>query len=318
MERCAQALRQGMGPDRVFLACQGHYGGPEAGVADAARIGGDIVAANQPSDWHNICSQARSTLNQLFVHNILWYSDPDTLLVGTFHALEQARVTTTVVALPGQMMFAGDKLAELPPERTRLLQQALPVCSVRPLDLFPIFALRPVWDLKVRRPFGQWDVVALFNWGDTDADVETSLEELGIAGGGDYLLHEFWEDRFLGHTSGPIRAHVPARGVRLVAVHPNQGRPQWLTYDRHVSQGGVDLEAMEWDAAGRRLCGRLHLVRHHPVTLCFHVPDGHAFLQAVAQRAEVRGTRLDEPGIVRVTLWAAETGTAEFQLAFGA
>ena len=40
-------------------------------------------------------------------------------------------------------MFAGDKLAGLKPERMRLLQQALPVCDVRPLDLYPFFGLLP-------------------------------------------------------------------------------------------------------------------------------------------------------------------------------
>ena len=49
------------------------------------------------------------------------------------------------------------------PGQMRLLQQCLPVCDVRPLDLFPIFEMSPVWDLKVSRPFGNWDVVSLFN-----------------------------------------------------------------------------------------------------------------------------------------------------------
>ena len=36
---CVEALRRGIGPKAVWLACQGHYSGPEAAVADAARIG---------------------------------------------------------------------------------------------------------------------------------------------------------------------------------------------------------------------------------------------------------------------------------------
>ena len=316
MALCVQALRDGMGPDRVFLACQGHYTGPEADVADAARIGGDIVSPNQPSTWHNICSQARSTLNQLFVHNIVWYSDPDTLLVGTFHALEQARVTATVVALPGQMMFAGDKLAELPAERMRLLQQALPVCDVRPLDLFPIFDMRPVWDLKIRRPFGQWDVVALFNWTDAEADLDVGVEELGLAPQTACLLYEFWENRFLGRTTDTIRVRVPARGVRLVVVHPELDRPQWLSYDRHVTQGGVDLEQLAWDATRRRFTGRLRLVANDAVELRFHVPSAYHLSEATAEGAAVRRVGTDADGILRLTLAAPQSGSVDFSLAF--
>ena len=48
-ERCVRAFREGIGEDRVFLACQGHYTGPEAQYADALRIGGDIVAQTEPT-----------------------------------------------------------------------------------------------------------------------------------------------------------------------------------------------------------------------------------------------------------------------------
>ncbi|MBO7680826.1 MAG: alpha-galactosidase, partial [Thermoguttaceae bacterium] len=50
-ERTVAAFREGIGEDRVFLACQGHLTGPEARWADAARIGADIVGANQPVHW---------------------------------------------------------------------------------------------------------------------------------------------------------------------------------------------------------------------------------------------------------------------------
>jgi hypothetical protein len=41
----------------------------------------------------------------------------------------------------------GDKLGQLPPARMRLLQLALPVCDVHPLDLVPNPELKPIWDL---------------------------------------------------------------------------------------------------------------------------------------------------------------------------
>ena len=58
--------------------------------------------------------QARCTVNQIFAHSNVFWSDPDCMLVGQ-DALgrEQAQVEATVVALPGQQTFACDKLAEL-------------------------------------------------------------------------------------------------------------------------------------------------------------------------------------------------------------
>ncbi|MCR4575094.1 MAG: alpha-galactosidase [Lentisphaeria bacterium] len=312
-ERCVNAFREGIGPGRVFLACQGHYTGPEAGLADASRIGGDIVAPNTNSNWNNIMSQARATLNQLFVHNIVFFMDPDTLLVGEYHPLEEARVTATVVALPGQMMFAGDKLAELPPERMRLLQQALPVCDVHPLDMYPVFEMSPVWDLKVKRPFGEWDVVALFNWSNEEAEVGFTFGELGLDSSKFYAIYEFWTDEFQDIYENEFSMSVPAHGVRLLAVHEEQARPQFLSSDRHLTQGAVDLEDLSWDAKRKELCGKVKLVGGHPTQLAFLLSDNYALQKVSAKDADM-ALKVDRDGVLRVTLISAKDVTAEFHV----
>src|SRR5882757_7615910 len=43
---CIKTFRKGIGPDSIWLACQGHYTGPEVGLVDAARLGADIVHPN--------------------------------------------------------------------------------------------------------------------------------------------------------------------------------------------------------------------------------------------------------------------------------
>lgn len=311
-ELCVRAFREGIGPDSVFLACQGHYTGPEAEVADASRIGGDIVSPNQTSKWHNILSQARATLNQLFVHNIVFYLDPDTLLVGDYHAIEQARVTTTIVALPGQLMFAGDKLGGLAPERMRLLQQSLPVCDVRPLDLFPVFAMRPVWDLKIRRPFGQWDVVALFNWDDEAHPVRTSLAELGLEAG-TYAAWEFWTATDLGDVEDSLAVDVPARSVRLVALHRVADHPQFLSTDRHVTQGGTCLRDCRWTGSALEL--DLAVVGGHAFSYRFRVPEGCRCAGAETSKG-VRAETAVAGRILTVRLAAETSGDARLTLRF--
>ena len=75
-------------------------------------------------------------------HNIVMINDPDTLLVRDL-SLEEARVSATIVALPGQLTFFGDKLKDLPDERMKILQQTLPVADVRPMNLYPYFSMMP-------------------------------------------------------------------------------------------------------------------------------------------------------------------------------
>jgi hypothetical protein len=313
-ERCVRAFREGIGEDRVFLACQGHVTGPEAAYADAARTGADIVHPNQPPKWPNLMSQARCTLNQVFVNNIVFFIDPDTLLVGDFLGIEQARLAATVVALPGQMMFAGDKLADLKPERMRLLQQALPVCDVRPLDLFPVFDMLPVWALHVRRPFAEWQIVALFNWSETAADVGFAFDELGLDPHAEFALYEFWTNAYQGLRKERFDMQVPGHGVRLLAVHRAQSVPHFLSSDRHITQGAVELTRLAWDAPSKTLAGAVRVVKGHPLTLRFRVPAGFAFGGAQTGADVACRAVAESADVVAVTLTGAASAEVPFAL----
>ncbi|MBK7479991.1 MAG: hypothetical protein IPI69_09935 [Bacteroidales bacterium] len=162
------------------MACQGHTSGPEPLYADASRIGADIVHPNQPVKWANVLNQVRCTINQVFTHNIVMVNDPDTLLVHDL-PLEEARVSATIVALPGQLTFFGDKLAGLSEERMKMLQQTLPVADVRPVSLDHYFSMLPVWNLRVQNDLlDDYNVVALFNWEDETKSISFTTGELGI------------------------------------------------------------------------------------------------------------------------------------------
>jgi hypothetical protein len=313
---CIEALRRGIGPDSIFLACQGHYTGPEVAWADAARLGADIVEPNQPPHWANYLNQARITLSQLFTHNLVWYNDPDTLLVGEFAPLNEARIATTVVALPGQLTFFGDKLSQLPVERMRLLQQVLPVCDVHPLDLSPLNALKPIWDLKVRRPFGTWDVASLFNWGEMPDEVRMTFADLGLDEGKNYLLYEFWSEKFLGVHRGNFSARIEGHSNLLLAVHEQLDHPQFLSTNRHVSQGGVELSTEEWNPSKRELLCAFKLVENDPLTAVFHIPSAYEFTDARAEGAIIENLSAEKNPTISVVLRRSTAGAGRLFLTF--
>lgn len=310
------ALRRGIGPDRVLLACQGHYTGPDVAWCDAARNGGDIVHFPDRPDWTCYLRQAQASQAQLFVNNILWYNDPDTLLVGEFAPLNVARLATTVVALPGQLTFFGDKLTQLAPERMRLLQQTLPVCDVRPLDLLPLNDLKPVWDLKLRRPFGAWDVVSVFNWSDAPSTQRVAFADLGLDSQQEYLVYEFWSQKFLGLRRGRIELPLPPHANALLAVHARQDRPQFVSTDRHVCQGGVELNDVGWNHERTELSCVFRLVENDPLTAFFHVPPPYLLTVATADNADVQKTATDAAPLISVTLQRSTAGEAKVRLTF--
>jgi len=310
-----EALRRGIGPDRIFLACQGHYTGPEVASVDAARLGADIVKPNQPPHWENYLNQARVTLAQLFVNNLVWYNDPDTLMVGEATPLSVARIAATVIALPGQLTFFGDKLGSLSLERMRLLQQVLPVADVHPLDLAPVADLKPVWDLKVQRPFATWDVVSIFNWGDQPQEFRVPFTSLGLDGSKGYLLWEFWSRKFIGVRRGSIEVHVEPRSNLLLGVHELLQRPQFLSTDRHVAQGTVELDDLAWNQDRSTLTCTVKLVADDPLTVFVHVPAGYVFRTASSSEANVENTA-DEGSVMSVRLRRSSSGQARLILNF--
>ncbi len=316
-ERCVRAFREGIGEDRIFNACQGHFTGPEPKYADCGRIGSDIVHPNQPVGWKNLMDQGGRTHNQIFAHNIVFWADPDTLLVNDALTMDEARLSTVVVSLPGQMMFSGDKLAELSMDRMRLLQQALPpVPDIHPVNLYPIFKHLPVWDLKVRRPWENYDVIALFNWTEEDAEIGFTAEEVGLCPETEFVAYEFWTNQFVGKIKGAYSCKVPAHAVRLFAVHQLQANPQFLTSDRHVTQGAVDVKAMNW--AGSKLRGTVELIANFPTTFRFTVPEGKTFKAATASCPKVTvETALEAGGkVVAVKLGSEETKNVNLTLEY--
>ncbi len=315
-ELCIKAFREGMGEDRVMLACQGHTSGPDALYADASRIGADIVHPNQPVKWSGVLGQGRCFMNQAFTHNIVTYADPDTLLVRDI-TLEEARVSATIVALPGQLTFFGDKLAGLAEERMKLLQQTLPPAGVRPSSLYPYFSMMPVWNLHVRNKMvGDYNVVALFNWDDENKKVSFSNAELGIDTEVDYTLFEFWTQKDLGTMKRGFEMEIPAHGVRLLSIHKVKSVPHWVSSDRHIAQNGMELENYEWKEGTKTLEGTIHLIETFPLTMHIRVPIGYQFIGAVCTGAQCSG--IMEGNILTVTFKSKKTDGFPFHLKFKA
>ena len=314
-ELCVQAFREGMGEDRVFLACQGHTSGPEAQYADASRIGADIVHANKPVLWGNVLDQGRCTINQMFTHNIAMVNDPDTLLVSDL-PIEEARVSTTIVALPGQLTFFGDKLAKVSDEKMKMLQQTLPVAEVRPMSLYPYFSMLPVWNLNINHEvIGDYNVVALFNWEDDLKEISFTTVELGVDKDEEFLLYEFWTEKYFGSINDSFSMNVPPHCVRLLVIHKIKTIPQWISSDRHVTQNALELKKFEWKNDNRTIVGKIELIGTFPLTMRIHIPSNYSFKNVECSKARCTAN-VENSNILAVTLVAEKTGEYAFNLNF--
>ena len=333
-ENSVRALREGIG-DSLFLGCMGDFTGTEAQFLDASRLGSDVVGcyrgmgenynplgsdsfAQMPVKWKNVLHQAECTFTQIFVNNLMFYTDPDTLMVG--YALEdhEAQVMATIVGLPGQLMFSGDKLGGLKADRMKMIQQVLPVADIHPQNLYPYAASAkiPVWNLTVARPFGDWHVVALFNFEDAPKDFAVPLCQLGLDDAKAYVAYEFWGGKFVGEIHDALVAEgVPMRSVMLFAIREKADHPQFVGDDRHITQGAVELADLAWDGAAKTYTMTVKAIGGFPFTYFVRIPDGFKFAKATADGAKVDAKEKGKD-LLAVTVAADESKDVKVVLQF--
>lgn len=265
-----QALRAVMGPKRFLLNCGG--GWPSVGLCEGIRTGGDIGA-----NWKGMQPAIDCTMRWLFLNNIAFWTDPDAVCVRPSLTADQARLWVTLLGITGQLLMASDDMTRLPADRVELLKRIYPVADIRPMCLYPLTGRPPVFDLKVARDWGNWDVVALFNWSQaTSTSLRVGAADLGLEPG-DYVYYDVWAKRLLAVGAAPLTLSLPPTSCRVVVVQRRQDHPQLLGTSRHLTQGADDLKAVSWKPQGDgqgTLSGVSQVVAGDPYEIRFTVPPG--------------------------------------------
>lgn len=266
-------IRAAIGPDRFLLGC---WGIPleGAGIMNGSRTGGDIVLG-----WGGFQVSLRPTMEFYYLHNIVWYADPDVLLVRSPLTLDQARVWATLQGLTGQALMSSDRLMDLSEDRVELLRRVYPAVDIRPLDLFPNERNKRIWDLKVSHLGRDYDVVGVFNF-DTAKNVPLLLKwkDLGLPAGNRFHVFDFWNAEYLGAwPEGTVVDPAPT-SCRVLTLVPDNGRIQLISTSRHITQGWVDLLSLNESKNGLAFHGTSKVVRDDPYELRFAFPCGTNFV----------------------------------------
>lgn len=136
----------------------------------------------------------------------------------------------------------------------------------------------------------------------------------GLDPGRDYLLFDFWKQKFLGKLRGGYSVTLPPHDCQVISVRPDEGHPQLIGTDRHITMGGVEISNEVWDAARKQLRIKASLVEDYPTTLTIYTAGATLKSQRVEDariRALARGSKT-----VSVTLSRPDNGDADLVLAF--
>lgn len=308
-------VREAIGPDSYLLGC---WGIPleGAGIMNGSRTGGDIVLG-----WGGFQVALRPTLQYFYLHNIVWYCDPDVMLVRAPLTLDQARVWATLQGLTGQALMSSDRLMDLSEDRVELLRRVYPATDIRPLDLFPTERYKRIWDLKINHLGRAYDVVGVFNFGESKTE-RTLLKWKDLGLPEDELIHvfDFWNREYLGAWKKAMLVEAAPTSCRVLTLVPASSRIQLVSTSRHMTQGWVDLVSVEENAESKFIKGSSRVVKNDPYQLSFAFPRGTNYvIKQISARAsgEALPVRVfNHQGWSAVQLTSPTTGQVDWEVTF--
>ena len=87
---------------------------------------------------------------------------------------------------------------------------------------------------------------------------EPAAGAIGLDANSQYYVYDFWNDKFCGKLSGreTLKQTLRPGEARMLSVHRAETHPQFLSTNRHLMQGFVDLLGVpKWDAEKHTLSG---------------------------------------------------------------
>jgi hypothetical protein len=206
----------------------------------------------------------------------------------------------------GGAVWICEPLYQLEPQRQELIKKLVPSypLSCRPIDLFdsvrlftgdypsvpekslsdandnaePASCNPPrIWHAEVKKDFGNWQLLAIYNWSlETPIQLTIEMEELGLSDDQEFLVFDRWEDKFRGTATGQIIVDVAVSSVKLLALYPDNNKPQVIGTDYHITGGGPDLVDVKWDEKACSLKGKSEAVAGEKYGIFIYVPKGYA------------------------------------------
>ena len=264
-----ETMRAAIGPDRYLLGC---WGMPVEGMGlmNGSRTGGDVVL-----DWNGGFMLAlRATMQNYYLHNVAWYADPDVMLVRSPLTMDQARAWATLQGLTGQALMGNDRMMDLSEDRVDLLRRVFPAVDIRPLDLFPAERNKHIWDLKINHLGRNYDVVGVFNYDEARSEqISLNWKDLGLPENVPVHVYDFWNKEYLGAWENGMTVNLSPTSCRVLTLLPATDKVQLISTSRHITQGWVDLLALNRDNANS-YAGKSGVVKNDPYELRFVFPRG--------------------------------------------
>jgi len=169
--------------------------------------------------------------------------------------------------------------------------------SPRPVDAF-VHEIPNIYDFAISP---EWHQVVLYNDSEKSKDIALTLAgepmsgALGLSGDKQYYLFDFWNNSFAGLHKGSTRVLQNLSGgeARVISVHEKADHPQFISTNRHIMQGYVDMPGLpEWNSRDMELTGTSAVIAGEPYSIIIAL-NGYTPESVFANRAECDFELLD-------------------------
>ena len=309
----AQVYRKGMEIMRNAAGDKCHIlecgpGSITTGLIDSMRIELDVNYGFADTAWDTYflhpASSVSTAAKRFYFHKKTWINDADHICMDLLNR-QQSEAAATIIALSGGNMISGDRLTQLDPYKLEILQKITPTFgeAAIPVDLFDK-AMQSVFALKIKKPFAEWTIVAFFNMSLTESmEREFSLDRFWLDQRKTYLAFDFWQKQFVGEITNEITVTVQPGSVRLLALHEKTGKPQFISTDRHILQGAVEMENVSWNDDTKTISGISTGPLNTSHNVFVYVPEEHPWTwsgSGLFQDYDAYSLKLFDKHIIRV------------------
>ena len=293
-----------------------------AGLVDSQRVWGDTDVASP--EMYSRCGHRWYKNRVIFTYDM----DSKNLFKVLPNNRDGLRQLLTMAYVASPRLVLATSFSKMTSEQLHDLSRIYPIHatprSARPLDAFTRDDGIPrVYDYAVDTT---WHQLAFYNPDakanatiGVDLGQNSSFGGMGLSSRKSYYVYDFWNDTFLGKFPGNGRLEQSLRPgeVRMMSVHEVTKHPQFISSNRHVMQGYVDVLTTGWNPATRKLAGTSKVVGGETYKLVI-AANGRKPVSCSAQgaRAEIQMINHESDGIALLSIDKTENGTVDWSVSF--
>jgi hypothetical protein len=292
-----------------------------AGLVDSQRVWSDTDLATP--EMYRKCALRWYKTRVLYSYDM----DAKNLFKTQPNNRDGVRQLLTMAYMVSGRLLLANSFNAMTPDMVYDLSRIYPMLAVpkspRPLDVFTTTGCPRIYDYAISP---EWHQLAFFNPDPANEAVigvemgkDPAFGGVGLDPKRQYYVCDFWNNGYIGTVSGAEKFEQTLRPgeVRMMAVHAIADVPQFISTNRHVLQGYLDLERVNWDEATKTLSGVANVVRDDLYRTVI-ATNGWFPISSSASgaRAHFRMPKEDSTDLIELCLARQDTGKTPWSITF--